>query len=215
MPSSAKESKLRTLMVLLQALYHDSLGWSELLSKTGLSKDALSRHLRSLRKRKVLQETVFHKNPGGRGSIKYSLKDSYRKKISGIIEPLEYYAEIEQNAREYSQLSYWHWSRSDRKLSALETHLKAIENAINAITLSELLREPIDDESFDQYVTAQAVTAIRRMLWRSEFVVNLKLNERRVLEEERNKLLARFLSELENMRQNAQLVGTMSQKGAS
>jgi DNA-binding HxlR family transcriptional regulator len=181
MPSLVKQSKQNTEMIVLEALYDDDLSWSELHRKTHLSKDALSKHLSGMRQRGILKESISHDDKTLRPSIKYSLKDSYKKKITSLIVALRNYSDWERKTREFSKISFAIWSRSDKNPKALKKHFEAIQGAVNYVFLSELLRTP-SGEPLDEYVTYKAMELIRSLIWGTEFTHSLKLNEKESLE---------------------------------
>jgi hypothetical protein len=112
---------------------------------------------------------------------------------------------MERKTQEYSRLSYWLWSHSDKNPEALALHFKAIGSGIIYVFLSELLRASTDQSS-DEYVTSGAMAIIRRMIWGSEFARGLRLNQKRSLEELKQEELSHFLMELEKVRTNARLI---------
>jgi len=211
MPSWVKQSKQNSQWIILQALYDESLSWSELREKTHLSKDALSRHLSSMRQEGVLKESVSRSNKGARSMIKYSLKDSCRKKISKIIESLKNYSEIERKTHDYSRSSFWFWLHSEKDPKVLNSYIETISNAIAYVFLSELVREP-SDRSSDEYVTSQAMSMLRRMIWGSEFVRELKLDQKReILEESKKKRLEDLLDEIKKMQSRERMAREVEQ----
>jgi DNA-binding HxlR family transcriptional regulator len=191
MPSLVKQSKQNTEMIVLEALYDDDLSWSELHQKTHVSKDALSKHLSAMRQRGILKESISHDDKTSRPSVKYSLKDSYKKKIASLIIALRDYSDWERKTREFSKISFALWSHSDKNPNALKAHFAAIQSAVNYVFLAELLRTP-SGEPLEEYVTFKAMELIRRLIWGTEFVRSLNLDEKESLESFRKDQLGIF-----------------------